>query len=120
MSNFEVRYMGALVDHFETREAAEAWCTKRTSNEHENWSRKDLIVAQRRPVSLFCRGALVDTFPSEAEATAKRNAIIEEAADRRHTTVAEEHFEIVRGKTPAPQPSPPQDEMPESEPGTGH
>lgn len=107
MSNFEVRYMGALVEHFETRGAADAWCQKRTANKDENWSRADLVVAPRRPVSLFCRGNLVDTFASEADATKRRDELVEESAARRgRGGLKAEHFEVVRGKAPAPQPEP--------------
>ena len=74
----ELRYRGDLLGFHASREAAEAYAKK-----HHGWGRargappasdahvvdpESLTIEPRRPVSLFCRGNLVDTFGSEPDA----------------------------------------------------
>lgn len=100
--NFEVRYMGALLEHFDTESLANAYRDKRLAHAVEGpaFDAKQLTVAPRRPFSLFCRGALVDTFASDTEAAKRREAILKEHAERRRTVprLMADDFEISKGK----------------------
>jgi hypothetical protein len=69
-SEAEVRYHGRLVATFDSTELAQAYVERRLAHELEGpaFDRAALTVAPRRPVSLFCRGTLVDTFHDEQDA----------------------------------------------------
>lgn len=93
MSTHEVRYHGRLLGHF-TEEEAKAYMQKRLSHpvEGKAFEPKKLTIEARRPVELYARGNLVDTFKSEAEAATARAELLEqmaEDADRFPQTIAE-------------------------------
>lgn len=117
MSKFEVRYKGALIEHFETESEAQGYRTRRLSHEVEGpaFAAKDLTVGPRRPVSLFCHGNLVDTFVSDGDATAHRDKLLAKyaemkgagAGDRGHHYPTVDDFEVTRSSRPKPLPDPP-------------
>lgn len=102
--NFEVRYMGALIGHFDTEKLANAYRESRLSHpvEGKAFVPAELTVAPRRPVSLFCNGNLVDTFKTDGEATAKRDALLQQAEDLHRRSPVLEDFEVTTNRTAKP------------------
>lgn len=109
--NFEVRYKGALLTHFDKEREASAYRDKRLADPIEGpaFAPADLTVAPRRPISLFCNGNLVDTFLSASEATERRDAILKkhlaEQTERKGRPAmgpALDDFEITKNRTATP------------------
>ena len=108
----ELRYRGELLGFHASREAAESH-----AREHHGYGRKPdeprqaehhaqdpeaLSIEPRRPLSLFVRGNLVDTFTSRDEGNEALARIVSESGRR----ISAEVCELVEGDAPSPVPDP--------------
>jgi hypothetical protein len=68
MFELELRYRGELLGHHASEEAARSYLKAHYANVK---TQGDFTIASRRPVELYCRGNLVDTFHTHAAAQAR-------------------------------------------------
>jgi len=112
MGQHELRYRGELLGFHPSREAAEAHAREhhgygRQSGEprlaqHHAQDPEALSIEPRRPLSLFVRGNLVDTFTSRDAGNRAIARLVSESGKRIPVDVCE----LVDGDTPAPVPDP--------------
>jgi len=85
MTTHEIRFQGELIEHM-PEEAARVWLDAKKKfhdensrpEEHENFDVTQYEIAPRRPVELYQRGNLIETFDHPELAQQARDAIIRE------------------------------------------
>jgi len=115
MAQVELRYRGDLLGFHPSKEAAEQHARLhhglgvRDKEDHHVEDEDELSIEPRRPVTLFCRGSIVDTFDTDSEATGARDDLVKESRGSRRP-LTDGDFAIVHGASPPPIEPPPEPE----------